>query len=77
MVELSLRRVGSRTVLSVRDNGLGFDTEASRGAEHLGLKIMRDTIRETGGSLEVRSAPGKGTEIVAALRRHGSAHADQ
>ena len=51
-------------VLTVTDNGLGFDAEAMlrRPPEgHLGLRVMTDLARTSGALLEVASAPGAGT----------------
>jgi two-component system, NarL family, sensor histidine kinase DevS len=49
----------------VRDDGQGFDpAAASRG---FGLVGMRERVMLAGGTLELRSAPGDGTTIVAVL----------
>ncbi len=48
--------------LSVRDNGKGFTVD-SVGANRLGLDIMKERADEIGADLEVRSQPGKGTEV--------------
>jgi two-component system, NarL family, sensor histidine kinase DevS len=49
----------------VRDDGQGFDpAAASRG---FGLVGMRERVTLAGGTLELRSAPGDGTTIVAVL----------
>jgi signal transduction histidine kinase len=48
------------------DNGRGFDTaHASGGAlrEHLGLVSMRERAGFAGGTLDVDSAPGRGTSV--------------
>jgi signal transduction histidine kinase len=49
--------------VSVADDGRGFDT----GADHRrgGLLHMEDRVRSFGGSLDVASAPGQGTRVVA------------
>lgn len=56
--------------LSVRDNGCGFDPSRLGPAEnagHFGLRQMRERIQELGGTLDIRSAPGQGTELVISL----------
>ncbi|MBV8196090.1 MAG: HAMP domain-containing protein [Candidatus Dormibacteraeota bacterium] len=65
-VDVSLRSVGSDLVLSVRDDGRGFDTaaEPSR-SDCFGLEGMRERVRLAGGSLVVTSAPDRGTEVTA------------
>ena len=50
--------------LEVADDGVGFDPGASYPG-HLGLRSMRERVSELGGTLEIHSAPGEGTRIVA------------
>jgi signal transduction histidine kinase len=53
-------------VVSIRDDGVGFDydEETLRQEGKLGvLKSMKGRIEELGGSMSVHSAPGRGTEI--------------
>jgi signal transduction histidine kinase len=49
----------------ISDEGRGFDPEAETGG--FGLVGMRERVTLAGGSLEVRSAPGEGTSIIALL----------
>ncbi|HVO90449.1 MAG TPA: type IV pili methyl-accepting chemotaxis transducer N-terminal domain-containing protein [Casimicrobiaceae bacterium] len=54
--------------VSIRDNGVGFDpANINDPDEHVGLRIMRERAGRAGGTLEVRSAPGEGTEVVLSL----------
>ena len=55
--------------LEVRDNGPGFDVDASH--DGVGLQNMRDRLGAIRGSVEIVSEPGHGTLIAAAapLRR--------
>jgi signal transduction histidine kinase len=54
----------SRTVrLTVEDDGKGFDPGKPNGG--YGLKGMLDRVRQVGGTVEVTSAPGAGTEVRA------------
>ena len=48
--------------LFVQDNGQGFDP-AGEFPGHLGLRSMKERVRDIGGSLEIDSEPGKGTRI--------------
>lgn len=50
--------------LEIRDNGAGFDTAASVGEEHHGLRNMASRARAAGGTLSVISAPGGGTSVT-------------
>lgn len=52
--------------LRVTDDGCGFDPQSPRGPRegaHFGFISMRDRAAKIGGRLNVRSAPGQGTEI--------------
>jgi signal transduction histidine kinase len=61
-VRLELRRVAVRLVVS--DDGIGFDPgDRHVRATHLGLTSMRERARDLGGSLEIVSSPGNGTEV--------------
>ncbi|MEU0398194.1 GAF domain-containing sensor histidine kinase [Streptomyces sp. NPDC006208] len=63
-VDVVLVRRGQGAVLSVTDNGRGFEPKTVRRAgRHLGLVSMRDRASGVGGTLSVESAPGKGTTI--------------
>lgn len=58
-------------VLTVRDQGAGFDPDASY-AGHLGLDLMRARAAEAGGNALINSAPGAGTTIRVTVPSHGS-----
>ncbi|HEY7063384.1 MAG TPA: GAF domain-containing protein [Chloroflexota bacterium] len=63
-VQVALEVGAEELVLCVSDDGKGFDpTEAFPG--HLGLHSMRERATAVGAALEVESAPGVGTRIVA------------
>ncbi|MFD4530213.1 GAF domain-containing sensor histidine kinase [Streptomyces sp. NPDC058470] len=63
-VDVTLERDGQGAVLRVTDDGSGFEPTAIRSAgRHLGLVSMRDRSSGVGGTLTVKSAPGKGTTI--------------
>ena len=79
-VAISLRRAESGVVLSVTDNGPGMDAETQRRAFEpffttkplgagtgLGLSIVHGVVREHGGEVELRSAPGEGTAVMVHL----------
>lgn len=60
-----LCRAGEAMV-SVHDNGRGFDIARLRSASH-GLAGMRHRVEDCGGRLDVVSAPGEGTRIAAVM----------
>jgi two-component system sensor histidine kinase UhpB len=60
--------------LTVEDDGAGFDVAAARAqASGLGLSGMRERMTLVGGTLEVDSAPGRGTRVVAIAPVSGGA----
>jgi signal transduction histidine kinase len=44
---------------------LGFDTQAPRSSNQIGLWSMRKRVHDLGGNLSIRSAPGEGTALSA------------
>ncbi|MGI9082362.1 MAG: sensor histidine kinase [Thermoleophilaceae bacterium] len=65
-VQVELATIGGATELRVRDDGGGFEPAAIRG-DGLGLDGMAERARLVGGELDVRSAPGAGTEVTMRL----------
>jgi signal transduction histidine kinase len=53
--------------LCITDRGRGFSPATAGGTPGLGLVSMRERVRLLGGELDIRSAPGEGTRIVARL----------
>jgi signal transduction histidine kinase len=51
-------------VLELRDNGVGFDTDAPGPEGHFGMAMMRERAQVGGGTFEVKSAPNEGTTIT-------------
>ena len=60
---LHLSKAPGAVVLDVRDDGAGFDTELAPQQGHLGLRALHDLVRDSGGTLDIRSAPGQGTQV--------------
>ena len=74
---VSLRMEGDRIVAAVRDDGAGFDVEATqegyaqRESQSLGLVNMLERAERIGGKLHLESAPGRGTTVsISVPRRH-------
>ncbi len=68
-VTVALRKRNGHLHLCVRDDGVGFDVAALRqqavqGAS-LGLLSMEERATLVDGGLELKSAPGQGTEVHA------------
>jgi signal transduction histidine kinase len=64
-VNLNLERDGTRVRMRVSDRGRGFDISAP--GDGFGLVSMRERARSVGGELRISSAPGRGSEVEAAL----------
>jgi signal transduction histidine kinase len=59
-----LGRDGERALeVVVRDGGCGFDPDSvvSTGGRHVGLRLAADRAALAGGSVDVETAPGRGT----------------
>jgi signal transduction histidine kinase len=59
-VEVTLQS-GEKTVLSIRDDGKGFDTKGA--IKGHGLSNMANRARQSGGVLQIKSHPGQGTTV--------------
>lgn len=66
-VEVLFSLVGNLVQLMISDDGCGFDPARVDAQQHFGLTVMRERARNVGGQLEVRSAPGAGTRVLASL----------
>ena len=66
-VSLALAEEDGGVSLVARDDGIGFDPAAidhSVASGHIGLLSQRERIEASGGRFEIRSSPGRGTEIA-------------
>ena len=65
-IEIELNYGTSQLALRVADDGGGFDAgrEIPLGIGHYGLTGMRERTERIGGSFSLKSAPGKGTELL-------------
>jgi|SRR4051812_12400105 signal transduction histidine kinase len=61
---VGLRGTGDTIELTIRDEGVGFDVEATRGFG-LGLTSMRERLKLVGGELFIESQSSRGTTIRA------------
>ncbi|HEX6304782.1 MAG TPA: cache domain-containing protein [Anaerolineales bacterium] len=55
--------------LQVVDNGNGFDVDGVNNAGGSGLPNMRERVEKMGGSFEITSEPGAGTQVVVEIEK--------
>lgn len=68
--EIDVRRDAGAVHCTIRDNGVGFDVasvRAKHGNKGLGLIGMQERLAPLRGLLQVRSAPGQGTELFVSI----------
>jgi signal transduction histidine kinase len=69
-VGLKLESTPAETLLTVWDDGVGFDPDREFPG-HLGLQSMRERAAAVGAAIEVSSGEGKGTTVRLCLRDEG------
>lgn len=62
--EVELERVDDHIVVRVRDSGIGFDPKLTSAGKGLGLPSVRERLSFIGGSAELESIPGDGTQVT-------------
>ena len=62
-----LQRDGAWLRVTIEDDGTGWDCAATPGGLHFGLQMMRERAEGLGGGLQIDTAPGRGTRVVATL----------
>ena len=66
-VTMNLRRDGPLVILTLRDDGRGFDTSTVKAYTGHGLQNMQERARAMGAQLHLDSVPGQGTLIEVKL----------
>ncbi len=71
-VRVSIRINGDKLVLTVRDNGRGFDPDAVVGGKSYGVLGIRERAYTLGGAARIESHPGGGTtvEVIIPAKRY-------
>jgi PAS domain S-box-containing protein len=63
-VVVSLEQTENQLILSIKDDGVGFDREKTASVRTLGILGMRERTAMMGGNYAIISSPGKGTTVV-------------
>jgi signal transduction histidine kinase len=65
--QVRLRKIGNKLLVTVYDEGAGFDVHDLEKKEGLGIRSMKERVYLVGGRFEIHSKPGKGTRIEASV----------
>jgi two-component system sensor histidine kinase DevS len=71
-VSVNVWTTDERVVMEVRDNGKGFDPDKMSKSIGHGLANMQTRVRAVGGEVDISSAPGEGTTILAWVPRRAA-----
>jgi signal transduction histidine kinase len=63
-IQIELQYNPETVILSVRDDGCGFNSGQSDSAGHFGMLDMRERAASLGSQLHIESAPGYGTRVA-------------
>lgn len=66
-VEVDLKEEDGQIVLSIKDDGLGFEKEKAAGKKTLGILGMKERSFMMGGSYQINSIPGEGVLVVVSV----------
>jgi signal transduction histidine kinase len=73
-IKLRLERKPGQFIITVEDDGLGFDLEQAEqnNGNHFGLSIMRARASHIGGNITIDSRPGHGTRVTLTWPANGA-----
>ncbi len=63
-IRVKLEKNDDQVLLTIQDDGIGFDQEKVSAKKTFGIVGMRERTTMMGGSYNMRSMPGKGTTII-------------
>lgn len=64
---ISMKHSARNIIITIEDNGSGFDTEKVKGAKSLGLRTLAERIKIMKGSFRIKSELNKGTQVKAVI----------
>jgi signal transduction histidine kinase len=62
--DITLTTFDNKLVVTVEDNGIGFDPRVTQNPMHLGLWGMQERVQMVNGKLSIESAHNKGTKVI-------------
>jgi signal transduction histidine kinase len=71
-VKTTLEHEGNDLVLTIEDNGIGYDIQEKQNGHTLGLVGMNERAIMLGGGLYMESEAGKGTKVILRIPIHPS-----
>jgi signal transduction histidine kinase len=69
-IQVQLQWKQDEVILSLSDNGQGFDVAATAG-QGVGLLSMQERMKSLGGNMSIESVPGQGTSVTARYEHIG------
>jgi signal transduction histidine kinase len=70
LLTIRLEITESNIILTVQDDGTGFDNNKINDEKHFGLLGMKERVQVVNGKLEIKSQPGAGTRVKLILSRN-------
>lgn len=67
-IHMAIEKNGDDLKISMKDNGIGFDTEELKNSKGIGWKNIFSRISMLDGSIKLESEPQKGTEVYINLK---------
>jgi signal transduction histidine kinase len=62
-----LQQQNGNLILSIKDDGKGFDKEKAAGKKTLGILGMEERSFMMGGNYQINSKPGEGTLVIVSV----------
>ena len=75
-VTLTTRREGENVIITVTDDGVGFDPQTAKKSSddsHIGLVDVNIRLERIGATMTVESKQGQGTTVTVVLKAEGTA----
>lgn len=62
-IKVCLKDTGASILLTVKDDGIGYEDKKSNSVMHMGLLGMSESVTYLGGTFDIKGKKGKGTEV--------------